>query len=418
LQNSIGRPVILPLFHKSFRAEKEISRHLVCFIKPRNKKVSKILRSALSFSLLFGTLFVPAQAKAGFFSSLFVGDQAYADVSANTITPPQPGSSQNLQNIPLLVAGVSSDSILNDKDNKKDSQSYGQTDSDDTNLNIVADNAILPATGPMGVSDGTITPDPSSNDTSVYVVRDGDNIATIAKMFNVSVDTILWANDMKKGEKLTTGEVLLILPVTGVEYTVKKGDKLQSIADQYKIDVNDIVQNNDITLDTLLSAGDTLIIPNGEEKSTESATPIPDKDLGASIAKDKQYYEQHPVQNLAGYYIDPVPGYRLSQGLHDNNAVDLAISAGTPIHAAADGKVILARYGYNGGFGNVVIIDHPNGTQTLYAHQSKLATVAGAEVFQGEVIGYVGTTGRSTGPHLHFEVHGAQNPGVNGSWKY
>ena len=70
------------------------------------------------------------------------------------------------------------------------------------------------------------------------------------------------------------------------------------------------------------------------------------------------------------------------------------------------------------GFGNVVIIDHPNGTQTLYAHQSKLATVAGAEVFQGEVIGYVGTTGHSTGPHLHFEVHGAQNPGVDGSWKY
>ena len=121
---------------------------------------------------------------------------------------------------------------------------------------------------------------------------------------------------------------------------------------------------------------------------------------------------QHPVQNLAGYYIDPVPGYRLSQGIHDNNAVDLAIAKGTPIHAAAFGRVIFARYGYNGGFGNVVIIDHANGTQTLYAHQSKLATKAGDEVYQGQVIGYVGSTGHSTGPHLHFEVHGAQNPGA------
>jgi len=236
-------------------------------------------------------------------------------------------------------------------------------------------------------------------------------------MFGVSVDTILWANDMKKGDKLTPGDVLLILPVSGIEYTVKAKDSLQSIAKFYKVDVNDIIQNNDITLDTPLNVGDTLIIPNAEE-SPESGTPITPKDLSKSKAKDKLYYEQHPVQNLAGYYIDPVPGYRLSQSIHDNNAVDLAVPKGTPIHAAAAGRVILARYGYNGGFGNVVIINHSNGTQTLYAHQSKLATQTGAEVYQGQVIGYVGSTGHSTGPHLHFEVHGARNPGADDSWKY
>ena len=168
-------------------------------------------------------------------------------------------------------------------------------------------------------------------------------------------------------------------------------------------------------LDAPLNVGDTLIIPNAT-KSEESDKPV--KNLGASIAKDKQYYQNHPVQNLAGYFIDPVPGYRLSQGIHDNNAVDLAIAKGTPIHAAAAGVVLLARNGYNGGFGNVVIINHSNGTQTLYAHQSKIAIHTGDEVYQGEVIGYVGSTGHSTGPHLHFEVHGAQNPGADGSWKY
>ena len=269
----------------------------------------------------------------------------------------------------------------------------------------------------MGVSDGKDTSDPSNNDTSVYVVRDGDSLSQIAAMFGVSVDTILWANDMKKGDTLTPGDVLLILPVSGLEHTVTKGQTLQDIAKLYKVDVNDIIQNNDITLDTPLAAGETLIIPNAE-KSVESNTPISDKDLAGTIAKDRLYYEQHPVQNLAGYYIDPVPGYRLSQGIHDNNAVDLAIAKGTPIHAAASGRVIFARYGYNGGFGNVVIIDHANGTQTLYAHQSKLATKAGDEVYQGQVIGYVGSTGHSTGPHLHFEVHGAQNPGADDSWKY
>jgi len=98
--------------------------------------------------------------------------------------------------------------------------------------------------------------------------------------------------------------------------------------------------------------------------------------------------------------------------------VDLAIKTGTPIRASAAGKVTLARNGYNGGYGNLVVISHPNGTETLYAHQSKIATTTGVQVYQGEVIGYVGSTGRSTGPHLHFEVHGARNPGVDGSWKY
>jgi murein DD-endopeptidase MepM/ murein hydrolase activator NlpD len=240
-------------------------------------------------------------------------------------------------------------------------------------------------------------------------------VATIAKLFNVSQDTILWANDLKKGDKLTTGDVLFILPVSGLQITVAKGQTLQSIAKLYKVDVNDIIQNNDITLSTPLSAGDQLIIPNAE-KSVEGNKPISPQIIKTSLAKANAYYTAHDTQVYAGYYIDPVPGYRLSQGIHDNNAVDLAIAPGTPIHAAASGVVLLARYGYNGGFGNVVIINHPNGTQTLYAHQSKLATTTGAEVTQGQVIGYVGSTGHSTGPHLHFEVHGARNPGVDGSW--
>jgi murein DD-endopeptidase MepM/ murein hydrolase activator NlpD len=402
-----GRPVFHPYF---IRVGKEILRHLVCFIKPRTKKVSKILRSILAFSILSGSLFVPLKVEAGFFSSLssfFVGDQALADVASdtNTVKPPQPGS--NLQNPELSLQVDDSSQVQNNKNN--DNSSLAPTDGTGT--------ALLPAAGPLGVSSDTNATDSSSNQTSVYVVRQGDNLAAIAKMFGVSVDTILWANNMKKGDKLKEGDVLFILPVSGLEHTVAKGQTLQSIAKLYKVDVSDIIQANDITSDAPLVVGDTLMIPNGM-KDEGGNQPIPAKDLGASIAKDKKYYEDHPIQNLAGYFIDPVPGYRLSQGLHDGNAVDMAIVKGTPIHAAAAGTIIFARTGWNGGYGNLTIISHPNGTETLYAHQSKIAVRTGSDVFQGQVIGLVGSTGHSTGSHLHFEVKGARNPGVDGSWKY
>lgn len=373
------------------------------------RTLSKIFSFTLVFFLLLGVFFMPFQAKAGFFSSI-LGTQAQADNVGTDGLPNSQNTQQNSQTMGLLQANVSSASVLQNNTKTTDNQVDLNA-----NVNILSDNAILPATGPMGASGTADVPDSSNDQTSVYVVRKGDSLAQIAQMFGVSVDTILWANNMKKGDKLAPGDVLFILPISGLEHTVTKGQTIQSIAKLYKVDPNDIVQVNDISLDTKLAVGDTLIIPNGQ-KSEENAKPIPDKDLPATVANSRLYYEQHPIKNLSGFYVDPVPGYRLSQGIHDNNAVDLAIAKGTPIHAAADGVVLLARKGYNGGFGNVVIISHPNGTQTLYAHQSKIATHTGDTVTQGEVIGYVGSTGHSTGPHLHFEVHGAQNPGADDSW--
>jgi LysM repeat protein len=344
--------------------------------------------------VLFGTLLVPLKVEAGLLSSLFgVGDQAYADTNTNTVSPLQ-FSGDNLQTITLLQVNNTTDT--------------------NPNTNIV-DNALVSSVGPMGVSDGTNTTDSSLDQTSVYVVRTGDSISQIAPMFGVSVNTILWANDMKLGDKLTPGEVLVVLPISGIEHTVTSGQTLNSIATLYKADPLEIARYNGITEDTKLAVGDKLIVPDAV-RAEENDIPI--QNLSASIAKDEQYYQNYPIKNLSGYYIDPVPGYRKSQGLHGNNAVDLAIATGTPIHAAASGRVILARTGYNGGFGNMVIISHPNGTETLYAHQSKIATETGAQISQGEVIGYVGSTGHSTGPHLHFEVHGVRNPGADGSWKY
>ena len=394
-------------------------RYVVCFIKPL-LKIHNAIFSILAFSLLLRVFFVllfasvPSPAKAGFFS-LILGDDAYADTATTAIDSTQ--SSESSGTMTLLQAHVSPVGTFQNKDNnQKDSPKDGKKDDlidENATVNIISNNSILPATGPMGISDGKDDINPSSLVTSVYVVRKGDSISQIAEMFGVSVNTILWANDKKKGDKIMEGDVLFILPVSGLEHTVAKNQTLQGIAKLYKADPQEIAEFNGITESTKLAIGDKLMIPDAV-KAPEGDKPI--QNLGASIAKDRQYYENHPIKNLVGYYVDPVPGYRKSQGIHDNNAVDLAIAKGTPIHAAASGIVILARTGYNGGFGNLVIISHPNGTETLYAHQSKIATSTGAQVSQGEVIGYVGSTGRSTGPHLHFEVHGARNPGTDGSW--
>ena len=311
---------------------------------------------------------------------------------------------------------------FNDKKNKDNGSDIDNTN---TQVNIISNNALLANINSPKLKEVSTEDYSSLDQTSVYTIRSGDTwswIAENAGVNPVSVNTVLWANDLKKGDPIKTGEELVIPPVSGLEYKVKNGETCQSIAKASGVDMIDIVNYNNLDTNCKISVGDKLFIP-GANTSPESDTPI--KNLKASMAKDNKYYEIHPTKNLSGYYIDPVPGYRLSQGVHDNNAVDLAISYGTPIHAAAAGTVLVAKTGCvpgvsscGGGFGNYIVINHSNGTQTLYAHQLKLSVTTGSNVSQGQIIGYVGMTGSTTGPHLHFEVHGARNPGANHSWAH
>jgi len=304
----------------------------------------------------------------------------------------------------LLQANISSVSILQGKSNTE------ANDEVVSNTSIVSDNALLPTTSPRGVFNGTGAGEFSFDDIAIYVVRKGDTISEIAEMYNVSVNTILWANDMKKSDKLAPDQVLFILPISGVKHVVTKGQTLASIAKLYKVDISVITEFNGISKDDKLAIGDELIIPDAEMPNDSK----PSNSLGS-----KQYYATGTLKNILGYFINPVPDLkRKSQGLHGpgNRGIDLAAPTGTKIYASASGTVLLARNGYNGGYGNMVIIQHPNGTKTLYGHMYKLGTTTGAQVAQGEVIGSVGSTGRSTGPHLHFEVFNAKNPGADWSW--
>ncbi len=183
------------------------------------------------------------------------------------------------------------------------------------------------------------------------------------------------------------------------EYEIKSGDTIESIAKKWKGDADEILQFNDLSPNQTLAVGTVIVIPNGE-------APIP-----PTTYVPRGQYRGGSGPYYAGYYIRPIIGGRKSQGLHGYNGVDLASSCGTPIMAAASGDVIMSRSGgWNGGYGNFVIIDHLNGTQTLYAHLSSSIVGTGWHVVQGQVIGYVGVSGNTTGCHVHFEIRGATNP--------
>ncbi len=264
---------------------------------------------------------------------------------------------------------------------------------------IVDGSALIQEAGVMGTqADITET---KSTAISLYVVRQGDSLSQIARMFGVTVNTLVWANNIKG--PIREGDELIILPISGVTHVVKKGDTIKSIATKYSADMSDILAYNNLKSDDVLSVGSKLIVPDGEFQSP-------------SVVKGAAQNPTEALRNAGGpfykdYYIRPIDGGRKSQGLHGYNAVDLAAPMGTPIYAAADGVVLIARSsGYNGGYGSYVVISHPNGTQTLYGHMSKVYVSQGDTVSRGTTIGLLGNSGKSTGPHVHFEIRGATNP--------
>lgn len=277
----------------------------------------------------------------------------------------------------------------------------------------VLSSALLPQAGPDGTA-ADIEEWPASSQVSVYTVRAGDTLSGIAQMFGVTVNTIIWANNIQNGV-IHEGDRLVILPITGVRHTVVKGDTLASLAKEFHADAGDIASYNGLDVNAQLVVGSTVLIPNGEISGTGPSSPSTSKSKSSVHRLTKAPNEPYlggSGPDLGSYYAWPLDGGVITQGLHGWNAVDIGAPKGTPIYAAAAGTVIVANHsgGWNGGYGNYVVIEHDNGTQTLYAHMSKVLVAAGDTVAQGDTIGLVGMTGEATGPHLHFEVRGAKNP--------
>ncbi|MDO8536907.1 MAG: peptidoglycan DD-metalloendopeptidase family protein [bacterium] len=265
---------------------------------------------------------------------------------------------------------------------------------------VVEGSALVPQEGPSGTA-ADIVDRPASSQISVYTVRSGDTLSTIASMYKVTVNTIVWANDIKGGV-IHNGDSLIILPVTGLQHKVLKGETLASIAKTFKSDALEIAQYNNLAVGEALTVGESIVIPDGEIPAPPvvKRTSSPLRGVGGPA--------------LSGYYVWPTAAGVITQKLHGYNGADIGAPKGTNIFASAAGTVIVARQGgYNGGYGSYVVIQHNNGTQTLYAHASAVLVSAGQSVAQGQAIAKVGATGKATGNHLHFEVRGAANPFAN-----
>jgi LysM repeat protein len=235
-------------------------------------------------------------------------------------------------------------------------------------------------------------------DIITYTVEQGDTLSTIAEKFNISLNTLLWANKLTARSIIKPGDNLTILPVNGVLHKVKNGETVIGIALTYDAKEEDIIDFNNLDEDGFIITGQILIIPGGKQ-------PSPPQYKAPKNGKSSSQYA-----SIKGYFIIPASG-RFTQGLHSYNAVDIGNSCGTPVYAAASGSVLVAKAsGWNKGYGKYIQIQHPNGTSTLYAHLEQVNVSPGQEVGQREVIGLMGTTGRSSGCHLHFEVRGAPNP--------
>ena len=324
---------------------------------------------------------LPIPANAGLFS--FV-----AELFKNNQVPESP-KTINTQNMALLKATTSIDP----------NSAKGGGD-----IMIVENSALLADSGPLGTMADIEEFVPTSDEISVYKVRRGDTLSGIAETFKVSVNTIMWANNISKNGTIKEGQELIILPISGIKHTIKKGDSLKSVANKYGGDVDEILSYNGLSKDAVLVVGQEIIIPGGNLKETPSSP--------SKTSASKRFAS---LPEYSGYYIRPMNCGRKNQCTHGYNGVDLApsckCSGVEPILAAASGKVIISRTGgWNGGFGTYIVIAHNNGTQTLYGHNSSNIVQEGWTVEQGQTIGYVGSTGNSTGPHLHFEIRGARNP--------
>lgn len=344
--------------------------------KAKKSLFYKLFVGVAPFSLLFAPLVVQASVFS-FLTTLF--ERSATMTSASTLN-------LNSQTMPLLEPALNL--------NPNPAKGGG-------NITVADGMALVSAEGPSG----TLLDNeerPRSSQISVYTVREGDTLSQVATMFDVTVNTIIWANDIK-GRIIRPGDLLVILPVTGIKHTVAKGDTVESIAKKYKGDAAEIALYNEIEKSSALAVGITIIIPSGV-----LSTPI----TPATPSRPSSPLRGASGPNYSGYFVWPVQGGVVTQGLHGFNGIDIGAPKGASIYASAAGIVLIARSNgaWNGGYGNYVVVEHNNGTQTLYAHATSVLVVPGETVLQGQPIATIGRTGQATGNHLHFEVRGATNP--------
>lgn len=240
-----------------------------------------------------------------------------------------------------------------------------------------------------------------------YTVRAGDTIEAIAQRFGLLPTTLIWSNQAVEDspDVLKIGQELNILPINGIYYTIEDGDSLAEIAEKFKVKAEGIVASplNTLAENPNLIIGSKLVIPNGVKPF--KARTVEASSSGTKSSAYTTYSAPAPAYIPAsGNFMWPTAATYVSQGFHwGHRALDIAASVGVPVYASDSGCVSYAGWS-NVGYGYMVMLNHGNGFQSLYGHLSQYYVDPGQCVNRGQVIGAMGSTGNSTGPHLHFEI--------------
>lgn len=327
------------------------------------------------------------------FGMLFFGSYSLAQLDANGV---------------VTLGSVSDDSIDGDLYVTQNSARVIETPDFKTSENafvygVATPNVITPQTLGVIMGGAAAMQDQNRNEIVEYTVQIGDTAASVAAQFNLSVNTVLWANDLTKNSVLKTGQTLEILPVDGILYEVQSADTIQAIAKKYKAQAQDIIAFNELSGEGDIFIGDVLVVPGGvvSVKAPVSVSPSTSANIKVFLPDS--------------FFISPLLKFRITQGPHRTNAVDLSSPDGCGASVYASAKGVVQRAVGNGkwnlGMGNYITILHANGISTYYGHLSAIFVKPGDEVSQGDRIGLEGKTGAATGCHVHFQVMGgAANP--------
>ncbi|MFC1663261.1 peptidoglycan DD-metalloendopeptidase family protein [Patescibacteria group bacterium] len=307
------------------------------------------------------------------------------------------------------IVGIESDEIVETVETINNQTSYADTrgvlriNPEPASEEDVA-SLLATATGGTSLvktSTPTTTIDFDRENVEEYIVQGGDTVSSIASTYSISSATILWANDMSETDYIRPGQKLKIPPTSGVVHTVKSGDTISKIASKYSADEVKILEYNKLADASAIEVDQVLIVPGG--RIEPPPVPVTTGTVAGSV-----YGGSPPpsVQASPGSRLNwPTTSRRIYQYFTwRHTGIDIDGNYGNPIYAAQAGRVVKADGGWNGGYGLMIIIDHGNGLQTLYGHVSKFYVNVGDSVGKGQSIAAVGSTGRSTGPHLHFEV--------------
>ncbi len=237
----------------------------------------------------------------------------------------------------------------------------------------------------------------------VHFVQEGEDLDLISKRYNLKINTLLWENNLRLNAKVKIGQEIRILPLDGVRHRVVKGETIYTIGKKYGLEEAQIQMIIDYPFNNFLNEenfalviGQYLMVPDGFKKDfvdpagQPTFTQVLTPDAGSVTA--------------TGEFVWPATGY-ISQGYKFyHKAIDIASRSGGNILAVDGGIIIVAGWPDNSGYGNRVIVDHGNGLLTLYAHLNAISVQKGQRVNKGDLLGLMGSTGRSTGTHLHFEI--------------